>query len=189
VYQPLTQAFTSRVSIVVTSDDGAPERRLASFEAAVHAVEPRAPIDAHTASGIVEASIERQRLGMWLMLAFGAAALLLATVGMFGVLACVVSQRMGEMAVRQALGATRQQVFASVMADGARLTAAGLALGVAIAWWMGALAGGYVFDIAPRDPAVLGGAALVVAVVAVLATLVPARRASVVELTRAIKGD
>jgi ABC-type antimicrobial peptide transport system permease subunit len=93
------------------------------------------------------------------------------------------------MAVRQALGATRRQVFASVMTDGARLTVAGLALGVATAWWMGTLAGAYVFDVAPRDPAVLGGAAAVVGLVAAVATLVPARRAAALELTRALRTD
>jgi putative ABC transport system permease protein len=189
VYQPFTQSFADRVSIVVMSDDGAPERHVAAFETAIRSVDPKVPIDAHLATATVASSLERQRLGMWLMLGFAAAALLLATVGMFGVIACVVSQRMGEMAVRQALGATGRQVFTAVMGDGARLTAAGLALGVAIAWWMGTLVGAYVFGVASYDPAVLGGSALAVATVAVLATALPARRAATVELPRALRTD
>jgi putative ABC transport system permease protein len=187
VYGPLAQYFAGQVSIVVTTDDGAPERHAAAFEAAIRAVDARVPIEVQTAPAIVAASIARQRLGMWLMLGFAAAALLLATVGMFGVIACVVSQRISEMAVRQALGATQRQVFGSVMAEAARLTAAGLALGVTIAWWTGVVAAAYVFDVAPRDPAVLGGAAIAVACVATLATLVPARRAARVALPRALR--
>jgi ABC-type antimicrobial peptide transport system permease subunit len=105
------------------------------------------------------------------------------------VIACVVSQRIGEMAVRQALGATRRQVFGAVMRDGARLTLAGLAIGLGVAWWTGTLLGAYVFDVAALDPAVLGGSAGAVAVLAALSTALPARRAAVVELSRALKID
>jgi len=187
VYVALSQFFSPRLSIVVTTADGAPERRLPAFEAAIHSIDTRVPIDAHTASDVVAGSIERQRLGMWLMLGFAAAALLLATIGMFGVIACVVSQRIGEMAVRQALGATRQQVFGAVMREGARLTVAGLAIGVGVAWWTGTLVGAYVFDVAALDPTVLASSAAAVAVVAALSTALPARRAAVVELSRALK--
>lgn len=189
VYEPYAQFYAARASIVVTTADGVPERHAAAFEAAIRGVNARVPIESHTADAIVATSIERQRLGMWLMLGFGVAALLLATVGMFGVIACVVGQRMGEMAVRQALGATRRQVFGRVMRDGAALTAAGLAAGVAIAWWMGTLVGAYVFEVTPRDPVVLGGAAFVVGVVAAAATALPARRAAVTELPRALRTD
>ena len=113
--------------------------------------------------------------------------LLGVTAVMFGVIACVVSQRIGEMAVRQALGATRQQVFGAVMRDGARLTVAGLAIGVGVAWWTGTLVGTYVFDVAALDPTVLASSAAAVAVVAALSTALPARRAAVVELSRALK--
>jgi ABC-type antimicrobial peptide transport system permease subunit len=137
----------------------------------------------------VAASLERERLGMWLMVGFGAAALLLAAVGMFGVIAYVVSQRVGEMAVRQALGATPGQILAAVMDDGGRRVVAGVLIGVTVAWWTGRLVTRYVFDVSAHDPLVLGLSAFVVALLAMFATLVPARRAAAVELARALRGE
>jgi ABC-type antimicrobial peptide transport system permease subunit len=96
---------------------------------------------------------------------------------------------MGEMAVRQALGATRVQILATVLREGGGLIAGGLLTGVCIAWWTGHLVSGYVFDVSARDPFVLGFSAVVVALLACLATLIPARRATTVELARALRGD
>jgi ABC-type antimicrobial peptide transport system permease subunit len=108
---------------------------------------------------------------------------------MFGVIAYVVSQRTGEMAVRQALGATRMQVFAAVVADGVRSAAVGIAVGCVLAWWMGRLLAGYLFEVPPRDPMVLGGSAAIVALLVLSATLLPARRAARLELARALRMD
>jgi putative ABC transport system permease protein len=159
------------------------------LEAALRRVEPRLAIDAIPYPTIVAASLNRERLGMWLMLGFGAAALLLAAVGMFGVITYVVSQRIGELAVRQALGATRPQVMAVVMRDGAIVAAAGVGIGIGVAWWTGRLVAGYVFNVSARDPLVLGLSAAVVALLAIMATFVPARRAASVELARALHGQ
>jgi putative ABC transport system permease protein len=189
LYFPFAQSPPARVSIVVATADGIPERHLADFEAALRRVEPRLAIDAAPLPAVVAASLDRERLGMWLMLGFGAAALLLAAVGIFGVIAYVVSQRIGEMAVRQALGATRGQIVATVMRDGARVAAAGVAIGTGLAWWTGRLVAGYVFDVSARDPLVLGLSAAIVAVLTVLAMLVPARRAAALPLASALRGE
>jgi putative ABC transport system permease protein len=188
-YVPFTQFPPVRASIVLTTADGMPERHLAQLEAALRRVEPRLAIDAIPYPTIVAASLNRERLGMWLMLGFGAAALLLAAVGMFGVITYVVSQRIGELAVRQALGATRPQVMAVVMRDGAIVAAAGVGIGIGVAWWTGRLVAGYVFNVSARDPLVLGLSAAVVALLAIMATFVPARRAASVELARALHGQ
>jgi predicted permease len=189
VYIPFAQAFVRRATIVVGTADGAPERHAAEFETAMWHIEPRLAIQATSLPAIVAASLERERLGMWLMLGFGAAALLLAAIGMFGVIAYVVSQRAGEMAVRQALGATQGQILATVMRDGGRAVAAGVLMGICIAWWTGRLVTRYVFAVSAHDPLVLGASAFVVALFAILATLVPARRAASVELARALRGE
>jgi putative ABC transport system permease protein len=187
LYVPATQFIPARASIVVTTADGAPERHTAEFVAALRGVDPLLAIEAKPVPAVVAASLERERLGMWLMLGFGVAALLLATVGMFGVIAYVVSQRTGEMAVRQALGATRGQILAKVLREGAGVALIGVVVGVVIAWWTGRLVAGYVFDVSARDPLVLGASAAIVGLLAVAATLLPARRAAVLELARALR--
>lgn len=187
VYLPMAQAFVQRASIVVTAADGAPEKHAADFRRALLGVEPRLAIESTTLSSVVSHSIERQRLGMWLMSAFGLTALLLAAVGVFGVIAFSVSQRTGEMAVRQALGATRGQVFWSVVRDAGRTALPGVAAGVLIAWWTGRFVAGYVYAVGAGDPVVLAISALSVAGVALAAIFLPARRAAVLEPARALR--
>ena len=190
VYVPKVQyGGLARMSVVVTTTDGHPERRASEFAAALRAVEPRAAVDAGTMQGRIAASLERQRLGMWLMTAFGVAALVLATVGVFGVLAYVVSQRTSEMAIRQALGASRERVFWIIAAEGARTAAAGIAGGLLLAWWTGAVIGRYVYGVRPGDLAVLLGSAAAVAVATMAATAAPALRAALFEPARALHQD
>ncbi len=187
LYVALSQFVPARLSIVVSTADGAPERHTAEFIAALRRVDSRVAIDARPVPVVVAASLDRERLGMWLMLGFGVAALLLAAVGMFGVIAYAVSQRTGEMAVRQALGATRGQILAKVVGEGAGVALLGLAIGAGVAWWTGRLVAGYVFEVSARDPLVLGASAAIVGVLAVAATLLPARRAAMLELARALR--
>ena len=150
-------------------------------------VDPRLAIEARAVPAVVAASLDRERLGMWLMLGFGLAALLLAAVGMFGVIAYVVSQRTGEMAVRQALGATRAQILATVVREGTGVALIGMAIGIVVAWWTGRLVAGYVFDVSAHDPLVLGASAAIVGFLAIAATVLPARRAATLELARALR--
>jgi hypothetical protein len=189
LYEPFAQFFFQRATIVVATADGVPERHADDFKAALWRVDRRLAIESASVPAIVAASLDRERLGMWLMLGFGAAALVLAAAGVFGVIAYVVSQRMGEMAVRQALGATQGQILTTVLRDGGVLVVGGLVLGVGVAWWMGRLVSGYIFGVNAHDPFVLGSSVAVVAVLAIVATLLPARRATGLELARALRGD
>jgi ABC-type antimicrobial peptide transport system permease subunit len=79
--------------------------------------------------------------------------------------------------------------MAVVMRDGAIVAAAGVGIGIGVAWWTGRLVAGYVFNVSARDPLVLGLSAAVVALLAIMATFVPARRAASVELARALHGQ
>ena len=187
VYMPEAQAAQPRQSIVVTAVDGAPERLIPRFKAALAEIDPTVPVEVGSMPALVEGSLERQKLGAWLMSGFGIAALLLATIGVFGVIGYGVAQQAGEMAVRQALGATRGQVFRGVVAGGTRLAAAGVAIGLLLAWWMGHLIARYVYDVRPADPRVLAIGALSVTAIAVAATLLPARRASSPDLARTLR--
>jgi putative ABC transport system permease protein len=187
LYVSFAQFIPARASIVVTTADGAPERHSAELISALRRVDPRLAIEVKTVAAVVATSLDRERLGMWLMLGFGVAALLLAAVGMFGVIAYVVSQRTSEMAVRQALGATRGQILASVLREGTAVALIGLLIGIVVAWWTGRLVAGYVFDVSARDPLVLGLSAAIVGSLAVAATFLPARRAAMLELARALR--
>jgi putative ABC transport system permease protein len=175
------------VSIVVTTSDDAPEKHLDGFRRALHGAEPRLAIESTTLSSLVSHSIERQRLGMWLMSAFAVAALLLAAVGVFGVVAFSVSQRTGEMAVRQALGATRGDVSWAIVRDAGQKALPGLVAGLVIAWWSGHLVAGYVYAVGPADPVVLATSVLSVAAVALAAMVLPARRVAAVDPARALR--
>jgi ABC-type antimicrobial peptide transport system permease subunit len=106
---------------------------------------------------------------------------------MFGVLAFLVSQRTAEMAVRQAFGATRARVFWMVVGNVGIVAGAGLVLGTVLAWWTGAMMSRYVYAVSPADPLVLAGSAVLVAICALCATIVPARRAALLEPAAALR--
>jgi ABC-type antimicrobial peptide transport system permease subunit len=91
------------------------------------------------------------------------------------------------MAVRLSLGATRASVFGLMLAQGARLAIMGGALGSVLAWWMGRLMSGYVYQVSSANALVLGGSVVMVSVVALAATIAPARRASRVDPSRALR--
>lgn len=189
VYVPASQSASLRQSIVITTSGGHPEHQAAAFKAVVQSVDPTVTVDAHSLSASVAASLERPRLGMWLMTGFGLAALALAMVGVFGVIAYASAQRTGEMAIRQALGATRLGVFWTIVGEGGGAAAIGIGAGTIIAWWTGVLIGRYVYEVRAGDPAVLVGSALAVAVVAISATLFPAVRAAGREPARALRQE
>jgi ABC-type antimicrobial peptide transport system permease subunit len=144
-------------------------------------------VEPATMSALVDGALQRQRIGTVLMSAFGVTALLLAWVGVFGVLAFLVSQRTAEMAVRQAFGATRGRVFRMVIGNVAGMAGRGLLLGALLAWWMGAMMSRYVYDVSPADPIVLAGSVALVAICALCATIIPARRAAMLEPSAALR--
>lgn len=188
VYVAQAQAPARRFSLIA---EGAGEDVEAAAEAArqaLSAIDARVPVEVTTLSAVVNTSLSRQRLGRTLMSVFGAAALALAAVGVFGVIAFVVAQRTGEMAIRLALGASTARVFWMVMRQGAALTGAGMAIGLLFAWWTGGLIAAYVYEVAALDPVVIGGSVLAVALVALASTQVLARRASAISPSQALRG-
>ena len=129
------------------------------------------------------------RLGATMFGAFGALALVLAAVGLYGVLAYDVSQRVHEMGVRVALGARSSHVFRLVVGDGLRIVLAGATVGFALALLAGRFVAPLLFQTSPREPAVFGVVALVVLTVALMATLVPAWRAGRVDPVVALRAE
>ena len=118
----------------------------------------RSPSSSSAVTDLVAGTLRRQQLGMTLMLIFGGVAVLLAAVGIYGVVAYAVSQRRDEMATRLALGATPGSVFWLVMSQGAMLALAGTAIGLVVAYLSGQIVASQIYAIRASDPLMLGAA-------------------------------
>jgi putative ABC transport system permease protein len=130
---------------------------------------------------VVSRSTSRQRFNMWLMTVFGVCALLLAAIGIYGLMAYSVEQRTQEIGIRLALGANAEQVKHMVIVQGMRLVLVGVVIGLASALGLVRLIQTLLFGVTTRDPLVLAGAPLLLTSVALLAVWLPARRASKVD--------
>jgi ABC-type antimicrobial peptide transport system permease subunit len=137
----------------------------------------------------VENSLLRDRLMATLAGAFGLLAGVLAIVGLYGVISYMIARRRNEIGIRIALGADRGSVLRLVLREAAILLAFGLPLGAALALWAGRAASTLLFGLKPNDPATLIGAMLLLAAVALAATIAPARRAARLEPMQALRED
>jgi predicted permease len=138
---------------------------------------------------LLEPQIQPWRLGAAMFTLFGVLALVVAAVGLYGVLAYSVATRAREFGVRGALGASGGTLVRQIVLEGVRLTALGLAIGAAGALGGARLVAGLLFDTSPQDPTVLAGVALVLMAMAVAASLVPAIRAARVSPAEALRGE
>ncbi|HEY0972355.1 MAG TPA: ABC transporter permease [Gemmatimonadales bacterium] len=145
--------------------------------------------DVYPMADLLDRQMRPWRMGAALFGAFGALALVLAAVGLYGVIAYSVSQRTHELGVRLALGARQGQVRALVLRQGVLLAATGTALGVALAWTLAPRVSELLFRTSPRDPAVFAGVAAMLLVVAVAACILPAWRASRVDPAVALRAE
>ncbi|PYR89201.1 MAG: hypothetical protein DMF84_25295 [Acidobacteria bacterium] len=137
--------------------------------------------DVKSMDEIVSVSVSRQRFNMWVMSVFGGCALLLAAIGIYGLMAYSVEQRTQEIGIRLALGAQISQVKNMVIRQGMLLAIAGVVIGVAAAFALARLITAFLFGVTARDPIVFAGVPLLLALVALLAVWLPARRASQVD--------
>lgn len=167
-----------------------PETLTAAVRDEVRRLDPEVPASQIRAmDAIAQTSTRDRRLNVILIGAFGLLALLLAVIGLYGVMAFQVAQRTREMGVRLALGASRRDVLRLVVGEGMRLVGIGLLLGVAAALLLSGSIAALLFDVTPRDLSVFVGVAAVLAAAGVLATYLPARRATRVDPVVALRGD
>jgi putative ABC transport system permease protein len=137
----------------------------------------------------VEDSLRRERLLATLSGFFGALALLLATMGLYGVLSYNVARRRNEIGIRVALGAGRRQVTTMVLAEVSVMVCMGLVIGLGLALGMTRFIASFLFGLAPTDAATIGGSMALLAGVALFAAYLPARRASRVDPMEALRED
>ncbi len=187
VYIPSTQEFASETNFLVrTASD--PLSYARPVEDAVHAIDPAMPVyGVRPLVAAISASYFGQRMGGSLLGFFGAIALALAAIGLYGVLAYTVSQRSREVGIRIALGASRADVLRLVLKQGLQLLGVGLVIGLGIAFAVTRLMRAMLMDVSATDlPTILLVSALLAAV-AILASFVPAYRATTIDPIRAIR--
>jgi predicted permease len=189
LYLPSTQWYQGAMVLQVRLANDTPAERVA-IRRTVQALDPGLPLPAITTMAHdMGISLLPARLGAGLLGAFGGLALLLASLGVYGVTAYLVGQRTAEIGIRTALGASAGNVLALVMRDTVRLVAIGSALGLAGGIGVGRIASGWLYGVGALDPLALGGAVAVLLAVALLGTWLPARRALAVDPIRALRSE
>src|SRR5881409_1354596 len=142
-----------------------------------------------TMDAVVARALGQARLMMWLLGIFAGVALLLASIGIYGAVAYTVEQRTGEIGVRMALGAQTRDVLRLVVNQGMKPVLVGLAIGIAAAFALGRLIGSQLYQVSAHNPALLGGATVLLAAIALVACLLPARRAALVDPVQALRTE
>ena len=167
---------------------GTPEGALRSLRAIVHNADPALPmIDFRTVDEQVNRSLNTEHLLATLSGSFGMLALLLSLVGLYGVMSFVVTQRTREIGIRLALGARRSSTVWLVLRDALVMIAAGIVIGLPFVWALGRLVESQLYDVKPTDPAAVTIAILILGSAALGAALIPARRASAVNPSDALR--
>lgn len=169
---------------------GTPEQALRTVRNIVRQAAPALPItDFTTLHQQVDQSLNTEHLLATLSGSFGALALLLSLVGLYGVMAFVVTQRAREIGIRMALGAKQVSTIWLVLRDASVMILGGIAIGLPFVWGLGQLITSQLFDVKPSDPEALAAATLILSVAALAAAFIPAHRASSVNPVDALRID
>jgi putative ABC transport system permease protein len=176
-------SFVVRVS-------GDPSAHIAGVKQVIRGIDPELALDrVRTLEEVVDRSVARPRFAASVLAAFGASALLLAVVGVYGVLSYAMERRRRELAVRLALGARQAQVRALVIKSGMLLAVAGVIAGIAVAVVGKRIIAGLLYEVSATDMATLAAVAGVLLGAALLASWIPARRATSVSPAEVLRGD
>jgi len=191
---PVPQVYVSEQQMpypgrqIVIRTDGDPMAALPILKREIKAIDPRlAAAHPQTIEHVFSESLARRRFSMTLIAIFAVSALVLAMVGLYGVIALSVNQRRREIGVRMALGARPADVLRLVLNDGLRITAIGVTIGL-----LGAVAASRIlttllFDVSPTNATIYAAATVAIVLITLVATLIPARRATRVDPTAALR--
>jgi len=189
-YIPIEQGANSSNRALMVRTTGDPATMLAALRREAQIAAPDLPyVDAHPFDEIFQNLLKPWRLGTTVFIAFGALSLIVASFGLAAVTAYGVARRTREMGIRSALGARPSDLIRLVLARSLFVVAAGLAIGIGLAWASGRVLRAQLFDVAPDDPYVLGIAAAVMLLVGSLAGWVPARRAARIDPVVALRTE
>ena len=189
VYLPRAQEEMRSGFVIIRSSQPA-EQMTSQLRRALAGVDPAVPLEGvRTMDAALAQEMEHPKFSLLMLAIFAAAALVLAAVGIYGVISYNVTQRTNEIGVRVALGARRLDVIALVVGQAMAMAAAGVAIGVLLALWGGKSLSAMLFGVGPRDPLVLGVTSVFLLVVALTAALAPALRAIRIDPTIAMRAD
>jgi putative ABC transport system permease protein len=187
IYIPAKQIAPQPLALVVKTAV-APQSLVQPVRAALQEVDPDQPLyEVRTMEERLAMSLETRRTPMMLLVAFGAIALVLAAIGIYGVLAYTVSQRVRELGIRQALGAERGDILRMVMRQGLTLAAIGIVAGGVASFWLATLLKAQLFGVTPRDPVVFVAGPAILLLVAFAACCLPAFRATRIDPVVALR--
>jgi putative ABC transport system permease protein len=188
-YVPHAENSGGQLTLVLRTG-GNPATLAPAVRAAAAALDPDVPVDqVATMDQVLTASAGRRRLLAVVSLALGLGALVLAAIGLYGVMAYMVSLRTNEIGIRMALGATARDVLGGVVRDGLAVALRGVVPGVAAALVAGRLMKALLFDVTPTDGIAYGGAALVLLLVTIASCAFPARRAARLDPVAALRQE
>jgi predicted permease len=180
-YLPLAQDYAPAVTMQVRTS-GRPEAVIATVRSQVQSLDTNLALtNMNTIGELIDQGLWAPRVGAGLLTVFGGLALLLAVVGVYGVLSYSVNQQTREIGIRMAMGAQTGRILGLVVGQGMRLAVAGLTLGLLVAFAAMRVLSSLLFGVSAHDPLTFGGVSLVLATAAILACYIPARRATKVD--------
>ena len=187
VYVPAAQLYNSEFWILARTSG---PTALAAMQATVRDLDPNLPIlQAASLADVMAFGLLPQRIAAWIAGSVGAVALMLAMIGVYGLTAHSVAQRRREIGIRMALGAMRGQVLRMTVRRSMLLTAAGSVVGLGLAAAVAQLLTGLLYGVSPVDPISFAGAAILLCTVALVASVIPARRAATVNPVEALRAE
>jgi ABC-type antimicrobial peptide transport system permease subunit len=190
VYLPMVQSRSQSYGFVLLKTSGNANDALPGLRAVVAQVLPQVPLrNVARLDDLLAAQTAERRLSMLMFGLFGLLGLVISAVGIFGVIAYLVSQQTREIGIRMALGATRSRVVAGVFGHVGLLVAGGLVVGGFVAWSLSTAAGRFLFGLDPRDARAYAVAMITLVAAAFVATLLPARRAASIDPTEALRNE
>jgi putative ABC transport system permease protein len=189
MYRPFRQNLWGYMNVVVRRQQD-PSAFTRLLRAEIDKIDKDIPIDSvRTMTQLVNTSVAQRRLSVQLLTGFASVALFLAAIGIYGVLACSVTERRQEIGIRMALGAQRSDVLNLVVGQGMRMVLIGVALGIAGALGVGRLIATLLYQVKPFDPMTFGAVSILLTVAALLACYLPAKRATRVEPIVALRHE